>query len=220
MGMSLNLEELPLFPLNTVLFPYADIRLHVFEPRYLEMVRDCMDEDRPFGIVLIRSGSEVGPSEPYLVGTAVRIVHIHSHDDGSLDIQVHGERRFRIREIEESKPYLVGYVEPVIELPMEDDPTEEEVLAEAREAFELYMQHMLARFEVRIEFPEDPTVLSFTMANLLPMSNFEKQRLLEVTDTIERVSGLMPILRTQTLEAKPDFYRLRADDFKEWITPN
>ena len=68
--MSEKLEELPLFPLQTVLFPYAEQYLHIFEERYQEMVQLCLKEDRPFGVVLIRSGSEVGPAEPYLVGCA------------------------------------------------------------------------------------------------------------------------------------------------------
>ena len=116
-GMSEKLEELPLFPLETVLFPYAALQLHVFEERYRDMVRDCMSSDKPFGIVLIRSGDMTGGSaEPYMVGTAVRIVQVYTYEDGRLDIQVQGERRFRIRKIDESKPYLVGWVEPVIEL--------------------------------------------------------------------------------------------------------
>src|SRR5688500_15065586 len=99
--MAQQLEEMPLFPLNTVLFPYASVQLHVFEERYREMVKDCLAYDMPFGIVLIRSGSEVGgAAEPYLVGTAVRIIKVHTYDDGSMDVQVRGERRFRIRRLD------------------------------------------------------------------------------------------------------------------------
>ncbi|HVL39075.1 MAG TPA: LON peptidase substrate-binding domain-containing protein, partial [Fimbriimonadaceae bacterium] len=76
--MPFELEEMPLFPLNTVLFPYATVQLHVFEDRYRDLVRNCIEFDRPFGIVLIRNGDEVGgQAEPYMVGTAVRIVQVH-----------------------------------------------------------------------------------------------------------------------------------------------
>ena len=70
-----HLEEIPLFPLHTVLFPHASLHLNVFEERYHQMLRYCLEYDQPFGIVLIRSGSEVGgAAEPYMVGTACRIV--------------------------------------------------------------------------------------------------------------------------------------------------
>ena len=131
--MAQELEELPLFPLNTVLFPYASVQLHVFEDRYREMVRTCLEFDRPFGIVLIRAGNEVSKHvDPYMVGTAVRIVQVHTYDDGRMDIQVQGERRFRIRELDESRPYLIGKVEPVIEHAIEESDRAEELLTRAR----------------------------------------------------------------------------------------
>ena len=81
--MADRLEEIPLFPLNTVVFPYAHMQVHVFETRYREMIRHCMQYDQSFGIVLIRQGSEAGGvAEPYMVGTAVRIVKVQTHSDG------------------------------------------------------------------------------------------------------------------------------------------
>lgn len=223
--MAHDLEELPLFPLNTVLFPYASLQLHVFEDRYREMVRTCLEFDRPFGIVLIRSGSEVGESDPYLVGTAVRILQVHTWDDGRMDIQVQGERRFRIREMDDSRAYPVGYVEPVVEheIPLADQIRAEQLLVQAREEFEVLVQRYFARqdFSVQVVFPTDPVALSFTIANLLPMENLEKQRLLETTDTLERVEDLLPILQNQILEFRqPAYYRIGSEDLREWITPN
>ncbi len=222
--MAKELEELPLFPLNTVLFPYASVQLHVFEDRYREMVRSCLEFDRPFGIVLIRTGSEVSKHiDPYMVGTAVRIVQVHTYDDGRMDIQVQGERRFRIRELDESHSYLVGKVEPVVEHEIEESDRAAELLTRAREEFEVLIQRLFARqeFSVQVVFPTDPVALSFTIANLLQMENLEKQRLLETTDTLERVEDLLPILETQILESRqPNYYRLTGNDLKEWITPN
>ena len=222
--MAKELEELPLFPLNTVLFPYASVQLHVFEDRYREMVRSCLEFDRPFGIVLIRTGSEVSKHiDPYMVGTAVRIVQVHTYDDGRMDIQVQGERRFRIRELDESHSYLVGKVEPVVEHEIEESDRAAELLTRAREEFEVLIQRLFAcqEFSVQVVFPTDPVALSFTIANLLQMENLEKQRLLETTDTLERVEDLLPILETQILESRqPNYYRLTGNDLKEWITPN
>lgn len=222
--MSQELEELPLFPLSTVLFPYATVQLHVFEDRYRQLVRDCLEFDTSFGIVLIRAGSEVGGDpDPYMVGTTVRINRIHTYDDGRMDIQVQGERRFRIRKIDDTKPYLVGFVEPVVELEMEDSPRADALVMKAREDFELWIQRLISRneFNVQVKFPDDRVALSFAIANLLPIENLEKQRLLETTDTLERIQGLIPILEEQIIEAKPrTYFKLRAEDLQEWITPN
>lgn len=218
------LEEMPLFPLETVLFPYAALQLHIFEERYRSMIRECVDLDRPFGIVLIRSGNVVGgPADPYMVGTAVRIVQVYTYEDGRLDIQVQGERRFRIRKLDESRPYLVGYVEPVIELEIEESPQAENVIAKARDDFQVFVENLFSRqdFRVQVRYPNDPVALSFTIANLLTMENIEKQRLLELTDTVERLQGLTPILERNLLEAKaPNQYRLRPQDLRAWVHPN
>jgi uncharacterized protein len=222
MGMSERLEELPLFPLNTVLFPYAELYLHIFEERYQDMVHLCLKEDRAFGVVLIRSGSEAGRAEPYLVGTAVKIVGVHSYEDGRMDIHVRGERRFRIRDIDEDQQFLIGQVEPVVELEVEEDSEAQSLLALAKDEVEALIQKVFARkeFDVQVVFPTDPVALSFAIANLLPMENLEKQRLLETTDTLERVSALLPILENQILEVKQPFYKIGSMELAEWITPN
>src|SRR5579872_1613474 len=144
-GMGQELEELPLFLLHTVLFPYAHIRLHVFEDRYKELVHDCIHNERPFGIVLIRSGDEAGRlADPYMVGTAVHIEKVDYLEDGRMDIQVHGERRFRIRRLDESKPYLTGFVEPVMEHNFEGEPEAENLILAARHELELFLQNLFA----------------------------------------------------------------------------
>lgn len=221
--MSESLEELPLFPLNAVIFPYASLQLHIFEERYREMVRSCLEFDRPFGVVLIRTGSETGAADPYMVGTVVRIKRVHNYDDGTMDVEVQGERRFRIRQIDESHSYLVGFVEPVIEHEVEDSPRAHQLLSQAREEFENLMKKYFARqeFNVQVVFPPDPVALSFTIANLLEMDNLAKQRLLETTDTLDRVEELIPILQMQNMEpAMPSYYKITSQDLQEWVHVN
>lgn len=188
------------------------------------MVRNCIREEKPFGVVLIRSGNPTGEgAEPYMVGTAVRIVQVHTYEDGRLDIQVQGERRFRIRRLDESRSYLVGYVEPVVELEIEDEAEVEEVVSRARESFQVFLENLFPRqdFRVQIRFPSDPVALSFTIANLIELENLEKQRLLELTDTKERLQGLTPILEQSILEARVRTpYRLRPEDLRDWIHAN
>jgi len=222
--MAQHLEELPLFPLHTVLFPYASLLLNVFEERYREMVHHCLEYDLPFGVVLIRQGEEVGGNaEPYMVGTAVRVQHVNTYDDGRMDVNVHGERRFRVRKIDESKPYLVGYVEPVFELEVEEDPRTETLVMDVRESFRILIEGVFGRpdYNIQILFPADPTALSFVVANFLTLENREKQRLLETTDTVERLGELKPLIERQIVEAKsPRYFKLTRQHLDEWISPN
>lgn len=222
--MSRKLEELPLFPLHSVLFPYSNIRLFVFEERYKLMVQECVQYDRPFGVVLIRAGQEVGgPAEPYMVGTVVRISKVDYLEDGHMDVQVQGERRFRIREIDESHPYLVGMVEPIVENDIDDIYTADRLFDKARTEFSSLIQLMFANqdFNVEVRFAEDPVVLSFTIASLLVQENLERQRLLETTDTMERIEELLPLIQVQNaILQRPDFVRLRASDLKDVVTLN
>ena len=90
-------ESLPLFPLATVLFPGGRLGLRIFEPRYLDLVRDCTRQQRGFGICLILAGREVGePALPAAVGCEARIVDFAATEDGLLGITVEGGRRFRV----------------------------------------------------------------------------------------------------------------------------
>jgi Lon protease-like protein len=106
--------ELPLFPLHTVLCPGVALPLHVFEPRYRALVARCLDEGRPFGVVLIRDGREVGPGPTSIatVGTVAEIREAGKFSDGRYELLVVGVRRFRIESVTVGRePYLVGNVE-------------------------------------------------------------------------------------------------------------
>lgn len=222
--MSEELEELPLFPLNTVVFPYSQIQLNIFEERYRALVRECLEADKNFGIVLIRSGKEVGgPAEPYMVGTAVRIVGVQTHPDGTMDIHVLGERRFRIRRLDDSRPFLVGYVEPVVEMEVDPGPRTDALVMKVQESFKTLIERIMERqdFRVEISFPSDPTALSFLVANVLQIENIQKQRLLELTDTNERFVAMLPALERQAEAlAQTVYYRLGKAELSEWINPN
>jgi len=222
-----SLEELPLFPLRTVLFPHATLRLHVFEERYRIMVHECLRTDAPFGIALIREGEETGSAEPYLVGTVARITKVETYDDGRMDIEVMGERRFRIRALDEdSRPFLLGHVETIDEHG-DLDPLDATVL-EAREAFVALVQRYFERqrFAVQVVFPPDPQMLSFTIANQLPVEDLVKQRLLEISDTLDRFEEMLPFLRAALQAAQPidtkghTFVPLATNDLSEWANPN
>jgi Lon protease-like protein len=112
------MRELPLFPLHSVLCPGIALPLHIFEPRYREMIGYCLETGSPFGVVLIRDGREVGPLAGQIaeVGTTAAIRQAGRYPDGRLDIVTVGETRFRIVSVDSaSQAYLVGTVEELDE---------------------------------------------------------------------------------------------------------
>lgn len=231
--MAAELEEIPLFPLNTVLFPYAEIVVHIFEDRYREMMRHCLQYDTGFGVCLIRSGEETGDTpDPYMVGTYARIISAQTYDDGRIDVKVRGERRFRIRRLDDSRPYLVGHVEPVVEAEVEDSPRSDALALKTRECLQEYIEASFKRLDyhvAKVQLPHDATALSFLAATFLNMENIRKQHLLETTDTVDRIAELLPVLEEHMQQAEelhiieaelPDTIRLTSQDFDEVISNN
>lgn len=195
-------EEVPLFPLNTVLFPGMPLPLHIFEPRYREMIGLCSLEDRPFGVVLIREGAEVGaPALPFEVGTLARIVAIDRLEDGRMNIVTVGTRRFQLLGYStEKKPYMVGDIEP-----LSDDPADQErARALAREVGPIVQRYVAlsqaaAEQElVPLQLPSDPEELSYLIGAVLRIRNRERQRLLEMRSTVERLSREQEILERES----------------------
>lgn len=221
--MASQFEELPLFPLNTVLFPYAKLQLNVSDERHREMLRQCMQSDSAFGIVLTKN-SPGGEDEHYLVGTRARIVSVQTFDDGHMDVQVAGEGRFRIRRVDESRRYAVGLVEPIVESEVADEPKTDALVYRIKECLTEYMGAVFSGADLHvseIRLPDDATALSFVIANFLQIENIQKQGLLETTDTVERISEMLPILEQHTVDAtvvRP--VQLTVQDLEEWVGPN
>jgi Lon protease-like protein len=106
------MAQIPLFPLSSVLFPGGTLPLHIFEERYKAMINECINLSQPFGVVLIKSGFEVGAvAEPHEVGTTARITRVERLPLGRLNIVTVGARRFRIRSIDRSLAYLRAEVD-------------------------------------------------------------------------------------------------------------
>ena len=115
--MAADLEEklpenqLPLIPMNVVLFPGNILPLHIFESRYKLMVEFCVEQESCFGVVLIKKGKEVGGmSIPYLVGTSVQIIETDYQEDGRINLITLGQHRFEILDLVYDRPYLVGEI--------------------------------------------------------------------------------------------------------------
>ena len=99
--------RIPLFPLHTVLFPGQVLPLHIFETRYRQMISECLREGAPFGVVLIKEGSETGaPAKPAGIGTTARIAQVDTLPDGRMNILSVGEARFVVHQVHHERPYL------------------------------------------------------------------------------------------------------------------
>ena len=221
-----QLEELPLFPLNTVLLPHARMPIHIFEPRYIELIRNCLKNETGFGVCLIKSGSEVGGSaDPHLVGTACRIISVQTHNNNTMDIVIEGRKRFRIRKIDEdSFPYLVGHVEGI----SEDDQQESNRLhalgIKVRELMTTLIEQALQHANMQIasiKLPEDDLALSFVVAEFLGLEPQKLQYIIELTDTSERLAELIPIIEDHLAnQEKPIYTKLSREELSEWINLN
>lgn len=188
-----SIEQLPLFPLNTVLFPGSRLALRVFEPRYLDMVTDAFKRERPFGIALIRRGAEVGePAEPFDVGTLAHIVNWDMPEQGILQIEVQGGRRFRLERRSLRGQLVLADVallpgEPATPLP--DDLQDLGIfLAEICREFGPAVLGDRAHLD-------DAGWVGMRLAQLLPIDNRDKQELLELQDPLARLDRLREILR-------------------------
>jgi Lon protease-like protein len=175
--------DLPLFPLNTVVFPGWPMPLHIFEPRYKEMVRYCVEEQQPFGIVLVEEGAAEFDTAviPHKIGCTVAITQIQRTEDGRLYIMTVGQERFRIHNLKHHKPYLVGEVE-MLDFVDEDKKVLKTAVQDLRPLVIDYFS-ALAQVSEDVELdaaqiPSDPEELSYLAAAILQVSLATKQSML------------------------------------------
>jgi uncharacterized protein len=194
-------RRIPLFLLNTVLYPGQPLPLHVFEPRYQALVRDCLDRDGRFGVCLIRSGQEVGgPADPHPVGTTCRILSTRALGGGRMELLTMGEERFRILRLFHDAPYL----EAEIELLPEEEPGElGDLPRRAHEAASRFVHRMLNLSEDEVPeltIPDEPRALSYTLGALVPAPLQDRQALLELSVIAERLERELVSLDRVTQE--------------------
>ncbi len=199
-------EQLPIFPLNTVVFPGLTLPLHVFEDRYRALVHHLLTiSDRSlrlFGIVAIREGYEVGQhgaQSVHRVGCVVQMTSVTPHGDGRFDIEVVGRQRMRLDRLDFSEKYLVGEVE-VVEEETRTNPAAVTEAARTRETFARYRDQLLQLRGVDVldgDLPRDPAYLSYALAAtcLLPLK--ERQQLLEAGSALDRLVELRQAMREE-----------------------
>jgi Lon protease-like protein len=188
-------QRIPIFPLNVVLFPEMPLPLHIFEPRYQEMLRVCRQQELPFGVCLIRNGVEVGgPAAPFSIGTIARILTVKEQPEGRADLMTLGGERFRIVTLHSEKPYLEAEIET---LPQEEPGELQDLPERARVAARRFMKVLFAiagEAEREVELPDDPRKLSYVLGALLQAPNPLKQELLECGVLAERLRQEVALL--------------------------
>ena len=189
-----NLREIPLFPLRTVLFDGGRLPLRIFEPRYMDMIGDCMRSNGVFGVVLIRQGREArlsaGDEQPEIfeVGTEATIIDFNRLEAGMLGILARGGHKFRIRETRELQNHLLmGRVERLPEEPSGITTAGHRPLCDLLR--QLLKHPMVEKLNLEIDF-DDARHLGWRLAELLPVEPEIKQRLLELNRPDERLDSL------------------------------
>ncbi|WP_018567507.1 LON peptidase substrate-binding domain-containing protein [Streptomyces sp. PsTaAH-124] len=220
--------RLPLFPLNSVLFPGLVLPLNVFEERYRAMLRTLLktpeDEPRRFAVVAIRDGHEVAPSAPGLpdptavpergptagfgpdpvkafhgVGCVADAATIRERSDGSFEVLATGTTRVRLLSVDASGPFLTAELE---ELP-EEPGDEAGALAEGvLRSFRQYQKRLAGARERSLatgaELPDEPSVVSYLVAAAMVLDTPTRQRLLQAPDTSSRLRDELRLLRSET----------------------
>ncbi len=174
-------ESLPLFPLGVVLYPHERSPLHIFEPRYQDLVEYCLEYDHPFGVILFEEGAMAD------VGCTARIEKVTArYENGKMDILVRGERRFRVIEVRQERTYLTASVEL-----LQDPP--QSLHRDLKER--AITQHMklleLAGRTVRPSLYQGVTDVSFVMAHNAGLTLEQKQKVLELSGENDRIAYLV-----------------------------
>jgi Lon protease-like protein len=212
-------EMLPLFPLSTVLFPGMRLPLHIFEPRYRQLVSDLLGQPEPrrFGVIAIRKGRETGVdgvAALYDVGCVATVRQVEPREDGRYDLLTVGAQRFRLHGLDRSLPYLQGEIEPL------PDETGEAAAAarvgeQVQQAFRGYLNALADRGGGVIsvaDLPDEPVLLSYIVGAAMIIDLPDRQSLLAAPDALARLKAERSLLvreigmlRATTSRPAPDF---------------
>ena len=186
--------QVPLFPLNTVLFPGGPLPLRIFEPRYLDMISACVKNDSQFGVLLIREGGETGPATTHEIGTLARVFDWYQGSDGLLGVTAIGEQRFRvISSFREASGLNVGSIEILPDEPAVPLPDEYRrmpdilggVLDDLGRLYESLERHM-----------DDAAWVTSRFVEILPMDLEQKQMCLEQSDPAARLQMVQELINS------------------------
>jgi ATP-dependent Lon protease len=192
--------DIPLFPLpNLVLFPNIVVPLHIFEERYKLMVNACIERAEHFGLVLLRSGaSDESEDTIHRVGVSARVIEVERLDDGRLNILCEGESRFRIFRFTQQMPFWKGAIDFFEDNEQHPEESLVEQVAELYRSVAELSAKLSGSERPELALPDSPADLSYMVSYVLDIDSEEKQKLLEMTSTAERLRMLVAHL-TDTL---------------------
>ena len=179
--------SLPLFPLDTVLFPGGPLALRIFEPRYLDLVRRCLKDQSPFGVVLLLAGAEAGAAAEIAgTGTSARVVDFDTLPDGLLGITCLGERRFQVqRRWQERDGLNVAEIEYLADEPQRELPAE---LVHLGELLRQVLPRLGGGYAYVDAHYEDAGWVGNRWAEILPLTTAERLTLLTLEDPLARLA--------------------------------
>ena len=189
---------IPLFPLGTVLFPGGKLPLRIFEPRYVDMIGQCMREQSSFGIVLIRHGNEArqtpddGQPDIFEVGTTTQIIDFNQADNGLLGIVCQGQSKFSVRRTWNQSDHLM-MAEVELHNPEAPGQLTEEHNTLLDVLRELSEHPLIQKLQLEIDFDEALSV-SYRLADLLPIEPEIKQTLLQLRSPRERLTEIARLM--------------------------
>jgi Lon protease-like protein len=187
-----------MFPLGTVLFPFAELPLHVFEPRYRLMMRHVLDRDREFGVVLIERGSEVGGGDVrFDVGTIASLTRAQDLPDGRWLLSTVGLQRFRVVEWLPDDPYPRARIEEIRD-PPSGPPAHAErdrLESELRELHREVARDSARASEAGVSLSEDPVRASYEAVRFAALGPLDAQRVLEIDDPVDRMRTVRAAVR-------------------------
>ena len=204
--MSEDAVVLPLFPLRLVLFPGQILPLHIFELRYRLMVNQCIEQRRPFGVVLLREDTpdwrdyQGDVALPHDVGTTAHIRQVEQLSDGRLNIITIGMHRFRVRKLRFDQPYLQGEVESFPLLQGKEEAGARQETSNVRHLLRRYMEVLAQVTDIEPgldEIPSDPRTLAFLTASILQIPWDDKQALLDVPEVSMLLESERLLLRRE-----------------------
>ena len=185
-------EDLPIFPLRTILFPDSKLPLRIFEPRYIDMVSRSMREDSEFGIILRRETTDPKMFETYDTGTLAKIIDRDQGGDGLLGITTLGTQKFRLKELNKQEDGLnIGSIERI------EKEGDYKPLKEFTHLVEL-LQAILDDVNIYDDDEkrfDSASWISYRFAEILPLRIEDKQKCLEIDDPIIRLNFLEPLIK-------------------------
>ena len=192
--------QLPLFPLGTVLFPGMPMPLHIFEPRYRQLMEDHGEETLPFGVSLIKSARQPERDwEAHAVGTAATIVQRRKRADGRWDLIIEGQRRYRVLEVDHARAYDLATIEWLDDR-VGDQAGADALLRMVSAQFHRYVggiTRMTRREFTGVDLVDDPIRASYDLTSRLPLHTWERQRLLEAETAVDRLTELSLIVERE-----------------------